>query len=106
MAARIKKGDTVVVISGSSKGTQGEVLEVRPSESRAVVRGVALIKRHQRARRMGEEGGIITREAPIHLSNLKLIDPASKKPTRVGFRVLENGKKVRIAKATGEAIEG
>ncbi|ANA13488.1 50S ribosomal protein L24 [Acetobacter senegalensis DSM 18889] len=106
MAARIKKGDTVVVISGSSKGTQGEVLEVRPSESRAVVRGVALIKRHQRARRMGEESGIITREAPIHLSNLKLIDPASKKPTRVGFRVLENGKKVRIAKATGEAIEG
>ncbi|AKR48978.1 50S ribosomal protein L24 [Acetobacter pasteurianus] len=106
MAARIKKGDTVVVISGSSKGTQGEVLEVRPSENRAVVRGVALIKRHQRARRMGEESGIITREAPIHLSNLKLIDPASKKPTRVGFRVLENGKKVRIAKATGEAIEG
>lgn len=93
MAARIKKGDTVVVISGSSKGTQGEVLEVRPSENRAVVRGVALIKRHQRARRMGEESGIITREAPIHLSNLKLIDPASKKPTRVGFRVLENGKK-------------
>ncbi|MCP1201493.1 MULTISPECIES: 50S ribosomal protein L24 [Acetobacter] len=106
MAARIKKGDTVVVISGSSKGTQGEVLEVRPSENRAVVRGVALIKRHQRARRMGEESGIITREAPIHLSNLKLIDPVSKKPTRVGFRVLENGKKVRIAKATGEAIEG
>lgn len=106
MAARIKKGDTVVVISGSSKGTQGEVLEVRPSENRAVVRGVALIKRHQRARRMGEESGIITREAPIHLSNLKLIDPASKKPTRVGFRMLENGKKVRIAKATGEAIEG
>ncbi|MFS8366165.1 50S ribosomal protein L24 [Acetobacter oryzifermentans] len=106
MAARIKKGDTVVVISGSSKGTQGEVLEVRPSENRAVVRGVALIKRHQRARRMGEESGIITREASIHLSNLKLIDPASKKPTRVGFRVLENGKKVRIAKATGEAIEG
>ncbi|ASL39882.1 MULTISPECIES: 50S ribosomal protein L24 [Acetobacter] len=106
MAARIKKGDTVVVISGSSKGTQGEVLEVRPSGNRAVVRGVALIKRHQRARRMGEESGIITREAPIHLSNLKLIDPASKKPTRVGFRVLENGKKVRIAKATGEAIEG
>lgn len=106
MAARIKKGDTVVVISGSSKGTQGEVLEVRPSENRAIVRGVALIKRHQRARRMGEESGIITREAPIHLSNLKLIDPASKKPTRVGFRVLENGKKVRIAKATGEAIEG
>lgn len=106
MAARIKKGDTVVVISGSSKGTQGEVLEVRPSENRAVVRGVALIKRHQRARRMGEESGIITREAPIHLSNLKLIDPASKKPTRVCFRVLENGKKVRIAKATGEAIEG
>ncbi|MCX2560100.1 50S ribosomal protein L24 [Acetobacter farinalis] len=106
MAARIKKGDTVVVISGSSKGTQGEVLSVRPAENRAVVRGAALIKRHQKATRMGEEGGIITREAAIHLSNLKLIDPASKKPTRVGFRVLEDGRKVRVAKATGEVIEG
>ncbi|MFT9014724.1 MAG: 50S ribosomal protein L24 [Acetobacter sp.] len=106
MAARIKKGDTVLVISGSSKGTQGEVLEVRPSEDRAVVRGVAVAKRHKRATRMGEEGGIIAREAPVHLSNLKLVDPASKKPTRVGFRVLENGKKVRVAKATGEVMEG
>ncbi|GAB3593990.1 MULTISPECIES: 50S ribosomal protein L24 [Acetobacter] len=106
MAARIKKGDTVLVISGSSKGTQGEVLEVRPTENRAVVRGVAVAKRHQRARRMGEEGGIIAREAPVHLSNLKLVDPASKKPTKVGFRVLEDGRKVRVAKATGEVIEG
>ncbi|MBO1327208.1 50S ribosomal protein L24 [Acetobacter suratthaniensis] len=106
MAARIKKGDTVLVISGSSKGTQGEVLEVRPTENRAVVRGVAVAKRHQRASRMGEEGGIIAREAPVHLSNLKLVDPASKKPTKVGFRVLEDGRKVRVAKATGEVIEG
>jgi large subunit ribosomal protein L24 len=106
MAARIKKGDTVLVISGSSKGTQGEVLEVHPTENRAVVRGVAVAKRHQRARRMGEEGGIIAREAPVHLSNLKLVDPASKKPTKVGFRVLEDGRKVRVAKATGEVIEG
>ena len=106
MAARIKKGDTVVVITGSSKGVQGEVLSVRPAENRAVVRGVAIAKRHRRATRMGEEGGIIAREAPIHLSNLKLIDPASKKPTRVGFRVLANGQKARVAKATGEVIEG
>ncbi|MCP1221611.1 50S ribosomal protein L24 [Acetobacter orientalis] len=106
MAARIKKGDTVVVISGSSKGTEGEVLSVRPAEGRAVVRGVAIAKRHQKPSRMGDEGGIIAREAPVHLSNLKLVDPASKKPTRVGFRVLEDGRKVRVAKATGEVIEG
>ncbi|MBR2124804.1 MAG: 50S ribosomal protein L24 [Acetobacter sp.] len=109
MAARIKKGDTVFVISGSSKGIQGEVLEVRPTEMRAVVRGVAIVKRHSRARRVGEESGIIPRESSIHLSNLKLVDPASKKPTRVGFKILEeNGKKVkvRVAKATGEVIRG
>ncbi|MBO6037758.1 MAG: 50S ribosomal protein L24 [Acetobacter sp.] len=109
MAARIKKGDTVFVISGSSKGIQGEVLEVRPTEMRAVVRGVAIVKRHSRARRVGEESGIISRESSIHLSNLKLVDPASKKPTRVGFKILEeNGKKVkvRVAKVTGEVIRG
>lgn len=106
MAARIKKGDTVLVITGSSRGVQGEVLSVIPSENRAVVRGVAVAKHHKKAGRMGEEGGIIAREAPVHLSNLKLVDPKSGKPTKVGFRVLEDGRKVRLAKATSEVIEG
>ncbi|GBQ71193.1 50S ribosomal protein L24 [Ameyamaea chiangmaiensis NBRC 103196] len=106
MAARIKKGDQVVVVTGSSKGTQGEVLAVLPKDDRAVVRGVAVAKRHTKPGRMGQEGGIIEREASVHLSNLKLVDPKSGKPTRVGFRVLEDGRKVRVAKATGEVIEG
>ncbi len=105
MAARIKKGDQVVVISGSSKNTRGEVLSVSPAAQKAVVRGVAIAKRHTKPTRMGEPGGIIEREAPIHLSNLKLIDPKSGQPTKVGFRVLDGGRKVRVAKATGEIIE-
>ena len=106
MAARIRKGDTVVVITGTSKGRRGEVLSVNPTEQRAVVRGANIVQRHQKATRMGEQGGIIPKEAPIHLSNLKLVDPVSEKPTKVGFRVLEDGKKVRIAKATGQVIGG
>lgn len=106
MAARIKKGDTVVVTTGSSKGIQGEVLSVNPAAEKAVVRGVAIAKRHKKPSRMGEEGGIIEREAPVHLSNLALIDPKSGKKTKVGFRVLDGGRKVRVAKATGEVIEG
>ncbi len=105
MAARIKKGDQVVVITGSSRGTRGEVLSVLPSVNKAVVRGVAIAKRHTKPTRMGEPGGIVSREAPVHLSNLKLIDPKSGQPTKVGFRILENGSKVRVAKATGEIIE-
>ncbi|GBQ93355.1 50S ribosomal protein L24 [Acetobacter nitrogenifigens DSM 23921 = NBRC 105050] len=106
MAARIRKGDTVVVTTGSSKGTRGEVLSVIPSENKAVVRGVAVAKHHKKATRMGEEGGIIAREAAVDLSNLALIDPKSDKATKVGFRVLDGGRKVRVAKATGEVIEG
>ena len=106
MAARIRKGDQVVVITGRSKNTRGEVLSVSPKENKAVVRGVAVAKRHTKPTRMGEPGGIIEREAPVHLSNLKLIDPKSGQPTKVGFRVLEGGRKVRVAKATGEIIEG
>jgi large subunit ribosomal protein L24 len=105
MAARIKKGDQVVVITGSSKGTRGEVLSVQPTANKAVVRGVAIAKRHTKPNRMGDQGGIIEREAAVDLSNLKLVDPKSGKPTRVGFRVLEDGRKVRVAKATGEIIE-
>ncbi len=106
MAARIKKGDQVVVITGAQKGTRGEVLQVFPTEERAVVRGVRMVKRHTKAQRMGEQGGIVQKESPIHLSNLKLVDPKSGNPTKVGFRVLDNGTKARVAKATGELIEG
>ena len=106
MAARIRKGDRVVVITGAEKGRRGEVLVVRPKENRAVVQGVNLAKRHQKASRMGEQGGIIEREAAIHLSNLMLIDPKTDKPTRVGFRVLDDGRKVRVNRSTGDVIEG
>jgi large subunit ribosomal protein L24 len=105
MAARIRKGDTVAVISGSDKGRRGEVLRVLPKEERAVVQGVNIAKRHTKPRGMGQPGGIVSQEATIHLSNLVLIDPKSDKPTRVGFRVLEDGRKVRVAKATGDVIE-
>jgi large subunit ribosomal protein L24 len=105
MAARIRKGDTVLVITGASKGRRGEVLRVIPRENRAVVQGVAIAKRHLKPRSVEEPGGIQEREAPVHLSNLMLIDPKSEKPTKVGFRVLEGGRKVRVAKVTGDVIE-
>jgi large subunit ribosomal protein L24 len=106
MAARIRKGDTVVVISGAAKGKRGEVLRVLPQDGRAVVQGVRMVKRHVKPRGMGQPGGIVEQEASIHLSNLMLIDGKSDRPTRVGFRVLEDGRKVRVAKATGNVIEG
>ncbi len=106
MAARIRKGDTVVVISGSARGRRGEVLRVLPQDGRAVVQGVRMVKRHVKPGGMGQPGGIVEQEASIHLSNLMLIDGKSDRPTRVGFRVLEDGRKVRIAKATGNVIEG
>ncbi|WP_029604146.1 50S ribosomal protein L24 [Kozakia baliensis] len=106
MAARIKKGDQVLVISGSSRGTRGEVLSISPKAEKAVVRGVAVAKRHTKPSRTNQEGGIVSKEMPVHLSNLKLVDPKSGKPTRVGFRKLDDGRKVRVAKATGEVIEG
>ncbi len=106
MAARIRKGDTVVVIAGTYKGRRGEVLSVQPKTDRAVVQGVAMAKRHNKPQGMGQPGGIVEREAAVHLSNLMLIDPKSEKPTRVGFRTLDDGRKVRVAKVTGEVIEG
>lgn len=106
MAAKIRKGDKVQVLTGAAKGRQGEVLRVIPKENRAVVQGVALAKRHLKPRGMGQPGGIEEREAAVHLSNLALLDPKSGKPTRVGFKVLADGKKVRVAKASGEVIEG
>ena len=105
MAARIKKGDQVVVITGADKGRRGEVLQVMPKDERAVVRGVRVVKRHTKPSGMGQPGGIIEKEGPIHLSNLMLVDPKSDKPTKVGFHVIEGGQKVRVAKATGEVIE-
>ena len=105
MAAKIRKGDRVEVISGAHKGKRGEVLKVLPKESRAVVQGVAMVKRHQKPSGMGQPGGIVEKEAPVHLSNLMLLDPKTDRPTRVGFRILEDGKKVRVAKASGEVID-
>jgi len=106
MAARIKKGDKVLVTTGSDKGRRGEVLRVIPADGRAVVRGVNLAKHHQKPSQANQQGGIVSVEATIHLSNLTLIDPKTDKPTKVGFRVLDDGRKVRVAKATGQAVEG
>jgi large subunit ribosomal protein L24 len=105
MAAKIRKGDKVVVLAGRDKGRTGEVIEVRPAENRAVVRGVNMVKRHQK-QTAGQEGGIISKEAPIHLSNIAIADPKSGKPTRVGFRIEADGRKVRIAKRSGAEING
>ncbi len=104
MAARIRKGDTVLVISGAARGRRGEVLRVLPKANRAVVQGVNVVKKHTKPTGMGQPGGIVEVEASLHLSNLKLIDPKTDKPTRVGFRI-EGGNKVRVAKATGNVIE-
>ena len=104
MAAKIKKGDKVVVLTGRDKGRSGEVVQVMPKEERALVRGVNMVKKHQK-QSMNQEGGIISKEAPIHLSNLGLADPKDGKPTRVGFKVLEDGRKVRFAKRSGDLID-
>jgi large subunit ribosomal protein L24 len=104
MAARIKKGDRVIVLAGRDKGKTGEVIAVRPAEERAVVRGVNIARRHQR-QTPSAQGGIITKEMPIHLSNIALTDKDGK-PTRVGFRIEKDGRKVRYAKRTGELIDG
>lgn len=101
---KIKKGDRVKVITGGSKGKVGDVLRVLPKEQRLVVSGVNMIKRHTKPSRT-ESGGIIEREATIHVSNVALLDPKSEKPTKVGFRFLEDGRKVRFARASGETID-
>ncbi|MCX7325450.1 MAG: 50S ribosomal protein L24, partial [Hyphomicrobiales bacterium] len=95
----------VVVITGRDKGKSGEVLSVRPTEGRAVVRGINLVKRHTKAT-MQTEGGIVSKEAAIQLSNLQIADPKDGKPSRVGFKVLEDGRKVRFAKRSGDLIDG
>jgi large subunit ribosomal protein L24 len=102
---KIRKGDKVVVLTGKDKGRTGEVLNVQPKEDKALVRGVNMIRRHQK-QSQSQEGGIITKEAPIHLSNLAIADPKDGKPTRVGFQVQKDGTKVRVAKRSGEVING
>ena len=104
MAAKIKKGDKVVVLAGRDKGRSGEVIQVMPTEERALVRGVNMVTRHQKPQGVNE-GGIISKEAPIHLSNLAVADKDGK-PTRVGFKKLDDGRKVRVAKRTGDLIDG
>jgi len=103
MAAKVKKGDTVVVIAGKDKGKKGEVLAVRPEENRVVVQGVAVVTKHTRPS-MTSQGGLVKQEAAIHVSNVALIDPKTDKPTRVGFKTLADGTKVRIARS-GEQID-
>jgi len=108
MAARLKKGDSVVVIAGRDKGRTGEIIEMRRGEDRALVRGINVVKRHQRQTATAE-GGIISKEAPVHLSNIALADPKDGKPTRVGFKFVGTGaerKKVRVAKRSGVEIDG
>ena len=102
-AAKIKKGDAVIVLSGRDRGKKGEVLRVMPKEARALVRGVNIVKRHTR-QTADTQGGIISKEGPIHLSNLAIEDPKDGKPTRVGFKTLEDGTKVRVAKRSGQVI--
>jgi len=101
---KIKKGDRVVVVTGKDKGKKGEVLKVLPAENRAIVKGVSIVRRHQR-QTATQEGGIVAKEAPIHISNIALEDPKDGKPTRVGFKFLKDGRKVRFAKRSGEVID-
>jgi large subunit ribosomal protein L24 len=108
MAAKIRKGDKVIVLTGRDKGRTGEVLVVHPAEDRALVRGIHMVKRHQRQTAQ-QEGGIVSKEGTIHLSNLALADPKDGKPTRVGFKLVGEGanrKKVRVAKRSGVEIDG
>ena len=108
MSAKIRKGDKVVVLTGRDKGRTGEVIEVRPADDRALVRGINMVKRHQRQTAQ-QEGGIVSKEASVHLSNLAVADPKDGKPTRVGFKFVgegDNRRKVRVAKRSGVEIDG
>jgi large subunit ribosomal protein L24 len=105
MAAKIRKGDKVIVLAGRDKGRTGEVISVQPTEGRALVRGVNMVKRHQRQTPQNE-GGIISKEASIHLSNIAIADPKDGKPTRVGFKSMNDGRKIRVARRSGVEIDG
>ena len=102
---KIKKGDSVVVLTGKDKGRTGEVVKMMPSDGKAIVQGINMVKRHQR-QTAAQEAGIINREAAIRISNLALADPKDGKPTRVGFKILNDGRKVRFAKRSGDVIDG
>lgn len=102
---KLKKGDRVIVLAGRDKGKRGEILKMMPAEDRAIVQGVNVIRRHQK-QSASQEGGIIAREAAIHVSNLAYVDPKDDKPTRIGFKTLEDGRKVRVARRSGEVIDG
>ena len=104
-ASKIKKGDKVVVLAGRDKGKNGEVIEVRPKENRALVRGVNMVRRHQR-QSASQEGGIISKEGPIAISNIAVEDPKDGKPTRVGFKMMNDGRKIRVARRSGVEIDG
>jgi large subunit ribosomal protein L24 len=106
MAAKVRKGDQVIVITGKDKGKTGAVVRVMPKENRVVVQGVNLMKRHTRASQTDPQGGIKEKEASIHISNVAQIDPKSDKPTRVGFKKDKDGKLVRVARKSGETING
>lgn len=101
----VKKGDRVIVIAGKDKGKQGEVVAAFPREDRVVVQGVNMVKKHQRPTQ-SNPGGIVDKEAAIHVSNVAHVDPKDGKPTRVGVKILEDGRKVRVAKRSGEVIDG
>jgi large subunit ribosomal protein L24 len=103
--AHVRKGDTVVVIAGKEKGKRGKVLRVLPERGRVVVERINLVKRHQRPTQRIRQGGIIEREAALHLSNVMLVDPRNDRPTRAGTRLLADGRKVRVAKKSGEMID-
>jgi large subunit ribosomal protein L24 len=102
---KIRKGDKVVVRTGRDKGKVGEVLRIYPEDNRALVQGVNVVRKHQK-QTAGQEGGIVSKEMPIHISNIALRDPKDGKPTRVGYKVLKDGKKVRFARNSGEVIDG
>jgi large subunit ribosomal protein L24 len=102
----IKKGDRVVVLSGRDRGKRGEVLKVMPREGRVVVQGVMMVKKHQRPSPRTGGGGIVTQEAPIHISNVALIDPETDRATRVGHKRLDDGRKVRVARRSGTVLDG
>lgn len=105
MAAKVKKGDKVVILTGRNKGAQGEVLKVITEDNRVVVRDVNVVKRHTKPTQANPQGGINTFEAPIHVSNVALLDPRDGKATRVGFKVDEHGRKTRYAKRSGETLD-
>lgn len=101
----VKKEDTVMVISGKDKGKKGRVIAAYPRENRVLIEGVNMVMKHSKPTQLNPQGGILNQEAPIHASNVMLIDPKSGQPTRIGYKVLDNGKKVRVAKKSGQTID-